>query len=397
VESDNEGAAAGSEGRSTAEKSGDNNSGQGLPLGGRPLSLGGTPSQEKPIFLRRGAFGDPRINAAIEECVALAKDPPDHQAAPLIAEMIAAVLRMYRDEASIADLKLVLAAIKELRYTSRIFRQYREVPKVAIFGTARASKTDPEYVQAKEFARRIADRGWMVITGGGPGVMAAGNEGAGSQRSFGLRIRLPSEPGANRAILGDPKLLNYKYFFTRKVTFVKEAHAFVLMPGGFGTLDETFELLTLMQTGRSDLHPVVLLEPPETRYWEGWLEFLEREVLERGFIDRDDLDLFDLTHDVEDAVEILERFYRVYHSQRYVNGRLILRLKKQIAPEYVSELSRKYAFMLSNGHIEIVPPTPEEIQDNDFVDLPRLALWFDRKHFSALRKLIDDINRAPAF
>lgn len=347
-------------------------------------------------LLVRGAFADPRLNDLIEDLVRMARKEPDLQAASLTAELIAAALRMYRDEAPIPDLKLVLAAVKELRYTTRIFKPYRDIKKVAIFGSARARESDPEYALAKEFASRIVARGWMVITGAGPGIMAAGNEGAGARQSFGLRIRLPSEPGANRTILGDPKLVNYKYFFPRKVAFVKEAEAFVLMPGGFGTLDEAFELLTLMQTGRSDMHPIVLLEPPGSSYWTRWRQFLEEELATRGYIDMQDLDLADRATDAAQAVEIIERFYRVYHSQRYVNGKLVIRLNRPVPSRYLAELSRKYSSILRKGAIESTGPTPEEVEDGDFLDLPRIAMWFDRKSFSKLRALIDDLNRAPS-
>ncbi|MER3521029.1 MAG: TIGR00730 family Rossman fold protein [Acidimicrobiia bacterium] len=351
-------------------------------------------SKQHPL-LRRGAFADSSINDAIEHCVSLAAPDAPSEKASLAAEMVATALRLLRDDAPTGDIKLILSALKELRYTARVFAPYRQVRRVAIFGSARAPENSPVYKQAKEFARKIAGRGWMVITGGGPGVMAAGNEGAGARASFGLRIRLPSEPGANKTILGDPKLVNYKYFFSRKVAFVKESHAFVLLPGGFGTLDETFELLTLMQTGRSDPHPVVLLEPTEDTYWNGWRTFLEQHVLSRGYIDKSDLELMDVTEDVDRAVEIIERFYSVYHSQRFVDGRLVLRLRRLIPEEYLEYLTEKYSPIITEGRIEAVPPYPEEIEDNDEVDLPRIALWFDRRSFSQLRRLIDDINGAP--
>ncbi len=346
-------------------------------------------------ILRRGAFSDPSINRAIEDCVRAIAAGADPEKASLVAEMIATSLRLLRDDAPLGDLKLILSALKELRYTARVFAPYRGVKRVAIFGSARISEESPVYLQAREFARKIVAKGWMVITGGGPGVMAAGNEGAGAAASFGLRIRLPSEPGANRAILGDPKLVNYKYFFSRKIAFMKESHAFVLLPGGFGTLDETFELLTLMQTGRSDPHPVVLLEPKDDTYWDGWRNFIEGHVLTRGLIDEEDLDLMDVTEDVDHAVSIIERFYRVYNSQRFVDGRLVLRLNRPVPTSYLEELSEKYASILTSGKIEAVPPHPDEIEDNDLVELPRIALWFDRRSFSTLRRLIDDLNNAP--
>jgi uncharacterized protein (TIGR00730 family) len=346
-------------------------------------------------LLRRGAFQDDAINEAILQCISATDHDAPEESASLVAEMIATALRLLRDDAPVADLKLILSALKELRYTARVFAPYRDKRRVAMFGSARLGENSPIYHQAREFARKIVERGWMVITGGGPGVMAAGNEGAGAEASFGLRIRLPSEPGANPTIVGDPKLVNYKYFFSRKVAFVKESHAFVLLPGGYGTLDETFELLTLIQTGRSDLHPVVLLEPEGDTYWDGWRNFIEDHVLTRGFIDPEDVELMDVTEDVDHAISLIEKFYSVYHSQRFVNGRLVIRLNRSIPQDYLRDLSEKYASILTDGTIEAVAPHPDEIADDDFVDLPRIALWFDRRSFSKLRRLVDDLNRAP--
>ncbi len=370
-----------------------------LQTGTSPERAGAPEDRTSPAFgpqrlLRRGAFSNEKLNSLIEACIAEAAPDAPLEKASYVAEMLATALRLLRDDASEVDLKLTLAALKELRYTGRVFAPYRAVRRVTIFGTARVEESSPVYQQARAFARKAVERGWMVITGGGPGVMAAGNEGAGASASFGLRIRLPSEPGANKTILGDPKLVNYKYFFSRKVAFVKESHAFVLLPGGYGTLDEMFELLTLMQTGRSDPHPIVLLEPKGDTYWDGWREFVEQHVLSRGFIDREDLELMDVTEDIDEAVELIDRFYAVYHSQRFVDGKLVLRLNRPLPPSYLAELSEKYASILREGKIESVPPHPREVEEGDAPELPRIAMDFDRKSFSKLRRLIDDLNRA---
>lgn len=299
---------------------------------------------------------------------------------------------MLRDDAPVADLKLLTAAAKEFRYADLIFRPYIGIPKVAIFGSARTREGDGNYVRAEEFAHEISSLGWMVITGGGPGIMAAGNAGAGADKSFGLRIRLPFESGSNATIEADRKLINFKYFFTRKVFFMKESHAFVLLPGGFGTLDEAFELLTLMQTGRSDLHPIVLLERPGSTYWGTWLNFLREEVASLGLIEPGDLDLMKVAATPADAVAELQQFYSNYQSERYVRGRLILRIKTLPDQAAIDRLNEEFADLVTEGEIEVSEATDLEVADGDSLELKRLALWFNRKNFSRLRNLIDRIN-----
>ena len=218
------------------------------------------------------------------EIAALVEEFGSHGLSDLAFEAIVSVYKLVRDQTSRADVKLVARALRELRYALRVFAAYPDVRKVSIFGSARTEPGDPSYRMASDFAAAIVAKGWMVITGAGPGIMQAGNEGAGAEASFGVNIRLPFEADPNPVLLKDPKLVNFRYFFTRKVVFVKEASGFVLLPGGFGTLDECFELLTLVQTGKSDLHPIVMLEPPGTGYWEGLLHFFERDLLDRGYI-----------------------------------------------------------------------------------------------------------------
>lgn len=336
--------------------------------------------------------GNEAIDAQIRSLVEAAGAERSANTRELIFELIATALRLVRDGAPRGDLKLMSASLKEFRYADLIFRPYEGIRKVSIFGSARTEEGDANYIQAKDFAHEITKRGWMVITGAGPGIMAAGNEGAGPERSFGLRIRLPFEPGANPTLVRDKKLINFKYFFTRKVTFIKESHAFVMLPGGFGTLDEAFELLTLIQTGRSDMHPIVLLETPGGTYWKTWLEFMKSEVAARGLISEDDLWIFKVADDIQTAVDEIESFYFNYHSERYVSRRLILRLHHAPDAERLAELNDEFADIVTKGSIEVIPPTRAEIADDDFLELDRVALWFDRRSYARLRKLINALN-----
>jgi hypothetical protein len=333
--------------------------------------------------------GDEAIDARIAELVQ-AIELDDNS--DLVREMITAVLRMARNEADRGELKLVSAALKEFAYSFKIFKQYQGRRKVAIFGSSRSLPSDPNYECTLRFASAIVKEGWMVITGAGPGIMAAGHEGAGAEHSFGAAIRLPMEAEANEFIEGDPKLINFKYFFTRKVTFLKESDAFVLVPGGFGTLDEAFELLTLMQTGKSDLKPVVLLEDKDNHYWQDWIGFVREHMIGRGLISPDDLFMLKETKDVQEAVEHITRFYSNYQSQRYVKGKLVLRVSR-IPPERdIARLNESYADILKSGGLRQVEASPQEVEDEDALDSERIALDFDRTNFGRLRQLIDELN-----
>jgi hypothetical protein len=278
-----------------------------------------------------------------------------------------------------------------MRYAFRVFAPYKSVRKVSIFGSARTEKGDPAYEAARLFSKEIAQRGWMVITGAGPGIMEAGHEGAGGAKSFGANIQLPFEAKPNPVIANDSKLINFKYFFTRKLTFMKEADAFVLLPGGFGTMDEAFELLTLVQTGKTDLHPIVMLDPPGGTYWNRWDEYLRAELLSRGYISDDDLSLYRCLDDTAAAVDEIEAFYRVFHSQRVVGRRLVLRLTWMPSPDDLRRLSDEFTDILS-GPIQSTKPTRAEVRDEDVPDLPRIALPFDRQHVGRLRQMIDRLN-----
>jgi hypothetical protein len=289
-------------------------------------------------------------------------------------------------------MKLVNAALKEFVYSFGVFKDYRGLRKVSIFGSARSEPADANYDHTRRFAEAIAEQGWMVITGAGPGIMAAGHEGAGAERSFGAAIRLPMEGEANEFIEGNAKLINFKYFFTRKVTFIKESDAFVLLPGGVGTLDETFELLTLMQTGKTDIQPIVLLEAPGGTYWRDWLDFIDQNLLARGLISATDLNLLCYTHDIDDAVSEITRFYSNYHSQRYVDGRLVLRMLRIPPHEKLAELAVSFGDILRTPELRPVEPSPPEVADGDALEHKRLALNFRQNDVGRLRQLIDELN-----
>jgi len=338
---------------------------------------------------RRYRTGDEALDARIDELVEASGLPADSD---LLAEMITSCFRLARDRSDRGEMKLVNAALKEFAYAFKVFKPYRHIRKVSIFGSSRSRPVDPNYECARQFAAAMVERGWMVITGAGPGIMEAGHQGAGAEHSFGANIRLPMEAEPNEVIEGDPKLINFKYFFTRKVTFLKESDAFALFPGGFGTMDETFELLTLMQTGKSDLHPVVLLEAEGGRYWQDWRRFIREHLVRPGLISPDDLDLVHITDDIESAVAEIEGFYRNYHSQRYVDGLLVLRLQRLPDGRALARLSEEFADILRSGRLRPVGPSQEEIKEGDYLELPRLALDFDQRSHGRLRRLIDALN-----
>jgi len=333
--------------------------------------------------------GHDEIDAQIVELVEAAGVTDNDD---LVFELIVSAVRMGRDDADRGDLKLVNAALKELRYSFLVFEPYVGVPKVSIFGSARTTREDPAYQLAHDFAQRIVTHDWMVITGAGPGIMEAGIAGAGTDRSFGVNIVLPFEQDATPLIVGDPKLINYRYFFTRKLTFMKESQAFVLLPGGFGTMDEGFELFTLMQTGRTPIVPVVLLDEPGSTYWRSWLEFVRTELGGRGLVSDDDLCLVRLTQDLDEAVEEICAFYSTYHSMRLVGRRLVLRLTRELTDDEMAGLDRDFADIVTSGRFERVSASPSEVEDDDVVDLPRIAFRFDRSSYNRLRRLIDRLN-----
>ena len=313
--------------------------------------------------------------------------------ADLLEDIVETAFRMARG-ANRGEMKLVARSLRELGRAFRIFAPYRGVRKVSIFGSARTVEAGPEYAVARDFSRAIAQRGWMVITGAGPGIMAAGHEGAGARASFGVGIKLPVEQSANGFIAGDPKLIDFKYFFTRKITFMKESDAFVLLPGGYGTLDEGFELLTLMQTGKTAIRPVVLLQPPGNDYWDTWLAFVREHVVERGLASPVDLSLFEVASSVDAALAIIERFYANYDSARYVGERLVLRLKRTPSRADLERLNGEFADIVVRGRIEPISITSAEAKDADAPELARIA-FLPVSNFGRIRQLIDALNRLP--
>ena len=336
----------------------------------------------------RYRMGDPRLDEAIQKLVSAAGDGADQD---LIAELVTTALKLQRDGADRWELKLFNSALKEMRYSSKVFRAYAETPKVTIFGSARTRPDHPDYRLACEFARHMwEDRGWMVVTGAGRGIMEAGNRGAGRAGSFGVNILLPFEAEANPYI-AESRLINFKYFFTRKLGFVKESHAFAIFPGGFGTMDEAFELLTLIQTGKAPIQPVVLMESGSS-YWSSWLTFVDERLQGHGMISPPDTNLFTFTDDPVAAADEICRFYANYHSQRYVDGQLVLRLRHAPTTPQVERLNEEFGDILSSGRIEASGPLPAEIDDEDALDCARLAMWFDRRSLGRLRLLIDRLN-----
>ena len=340
----------------------------------------------------RHRTGTPELDAHIWALLATAGIPRDHENADQLFEIMATVVRLGRDGAERLDLKITNGALREMRSAFKMFAPYRPIPKVTIFGSARTRPDDPLYAQTRSLAASLAERGWMVITGAGPGIMAAGLEGAGRDRSFGVNIRLPFEQGANEFIASDPKLVEMKYFFTRKLMFIKESDGFVVLPGGFGTLDEAYELFTLIQTGKAEPAPVVLLDVPGGTYWHGWERFLREQVASVGLINPEDTALFRITDDVDVACEEILGFYRNYHSRRYVAGRMVIRLHHAPAGGDLMRLSETFGDILLSGGIEAVPVSKPELADDDHVDLARVTMHFDRMSHGRLRTLIDALN-----
>jgi len=312
----------------------------------------------------------------------------------LIEELIVTALKMARDKMGTGDLKLMNRSLKELRYAAKIFAPYRDVRKVVVFGSARTAATEPEAQLAEEFCRQMVAHRYMVITGGGDGIMGAAQRGAGRENSFGLNIRLPFEQRANEIIEGDPKLINFNYFFTRKLNFVKETHAFALFPGGFGTMDEGFEALTLMQTGKALIIPIVLIDRPDGSYWETWMRFLTDHLLKKCLISREDFNFIKIAHTVEEAVAEILLFYKNYVSSRWVGSQLVIRISKALSEQAVAKLNQQFSELLRKGEIVQSDPLPQEQNQPEIAHLPRLILTPHRHAFGRHRQLIDAINLA---
>ncbi len=310
----------------------------------------------------------------------------------LLVDILRTAVGLAGDDVGRLDLKITASALREMRMAFATFRPYHDTAKVTIFGSARTRPDDPLYDQARNLAADLAQQGWMVITGAGPGIMAAGIEGAGRENSFGVTIRLPFEEAANEFIDGDDKLVAMKYFFTRKLMLVKESAGFVALPGGFGTQDETFELFTLQQTGKSVPAPVVLLDTPGGTYWHGWLEFVQTELVRNGLVSPGDLDLFLITDDVDVACAEIVGFYRNYHSIRWAGERLIVRMHQGPTEDQLAALNERHAELLVDGRIETTEATPAERSGHDNVDLARIVMRYDKWQQSAIHRIIREVN-----
>jgi uncharacterized protein (TIGR00730 family) len=341
---------------------------------------------------RRQWTGEPRFDARVCELV---RDWGAGKSPELIEEMIVTALKIARDRMSVADLKLINRSIKEMRYAAKVFAPFQHLRKVAVFGSARVSAGSPEFKVAEDFAREMIAHKFMVITGGGDGIMGAAQKGAGREHSFGLNIRLPSEQQANVVIKGDRKLVNLNYFFTRKLNFVKEAHAFALFPGGFGTLDETFEVLTLMQTGKARVIPVVLLDRARGSYWEAWMKFLTDRLLRPEFISPEDFSFFKVVHNVRAAIAEILQFYKIYHSARWVGERLVVRINQALSKKTIADLNKRFADLVRKGEIIQCAALRQEKNEPEIWKLPRLILVPYRNKLGRFRQLIDAINSSP--
>ena len=317
---------------------------------------------------------------------------PDLENGALVAQILETLVRMSGQEAERLDWKILSHSLLDMEEGFKSFYPYRHTRKITIFGSARTPSDRPEYQMAAEFARRVVKQGFMVMTGAGGGIMQAGNEGAGRDNSFGLNIQLPFEQGANSVMVGDPKLLDFKYFFTRKLFFLKESDAIALFPGGFGTQDEAFEALTLIQTGKSELLPLVLIDRPGGDYWRSWDYYVRNRILDQGLISPDDTSLYHLTDSLDDALEYIESFYRMYHSNRYVRGQMVIRLKAPLCDGGIDQLNAEFSDILSEGTIREVSAFDVE-RGHETEHLPRLALHFNQRDLGRLHQMIQYLGK----
>jgi uncharacterized protein (TIGR00730 family) len=341
-----------------------------------------------PQRFSRYSTGDPTLDERLAELVGLACTEAERR---YVQEIATTALRLGIDCAKRIDLKIANAALKEMRYAFKIFTPYRQAQKVTVFGSARTPPDAPDHERAINFGKLMAEVGWMVVTGAGSGIMGAAHQGAGRNLSFGVNIQLPFEQQANETIHGDKKLMNFRYFFTRKLFLLKEVNAVVLFPGGFGTLDECFEVLTLLQTGKQTPIPVVMIESPKTGYFRALEEFIDQRALGNGLISAQDKALYRIVSDPVSARDEVLGFYRVYHSSRYVGGRLVIRLNRDLAEEELALLNEDFGHILRSGTIERAQPLPEELGTH-LHGLARIQLEFNRRDFGHLRRFIDALN-----
>lgn len=329
------------------------------------------------------------------EVLSLIDRLPNDQYAKWIERSLRTIVRLAGKEIDRLDWKILSASLQDMERAFQVFYPYRHVRKITIFGSARVPETSPEYKMAVEFARYVTREGFMIMTGAGGGIMQAGNEGAGADSSFGLNIYLPFEQGANPYINDDSKLIEFKYFFTRKLFFLRESDAVALFPGGFGTQDEAFECITLSQTGRFGPVPVILIDPPGGDYWQDWNAFVNKQLVRRGLVSPADTSIYTITDNLDVACEAIKNFYRVYHSSRYVEDRFVIRLKCELSDEAVEQLNENFSDILVKGKIEKSRALPKESGDETF-DLPRLILYFNQRDLGRLYQLIAAINQLGA-
>lgn len=332
---------------------------------------------------------DPELKRRIQELIAYKGGGHNPEA---VEDIIENALKLLNDVEDSGDVRVIQTALRELRYAFKLFAPYSQKRKVTIFGSARTQPTKVEYQQAVEFGRKIAEAGFMVITGAGGGIMHAGHEGAGLENSFGANIRLPWEQGANPVIKEDKKLITFKYFFTRKLIFVRHSDAIALFPGGFGTMDEGYEALTLMQTGKSQLMPLVLVDRPGGTYWKTWDKHVREHLLRDHLISPDDLNLYQIVDDTDQAVKTITRFYRNFVSTRFVKDLFVIRLKHAPSESAIEAMNEDFADIIVGPKITTVEATPEERADDDMIDAPRIAFGFNRRDYGRLRQLIDVLN-----
>lgn len=325
------------------------------------------------------------IHQLIERC----GGSPTDLSGELLTQSIQNTLKMIKDKHDISQLKLITRSMKEIRYAYRIFNQYKGKQCVSIFGSARTPENHPDYLAAQNFSSQMAAQGWMCITGAANGIMKAGLEGQKKESCFGLSIRLPFEIPTNSVIAGDAKLISFRYFFTRKLMFLSHSDALAAFPGGFGTLDELFEVLTLQQTGRTTIVPVVLIEGNQGTYWKHWQEYIQKQLIKNGWISSEDQHFYYIAKSPKDAVTHIQKFYRHYHSSRYVKDILVLRIKKTLTSQQIGALNLKYKVLLASGEISMIAPLPEE---TDHLELPRLAFHHTHRDFGLIRALINDLN-----
>ncbi len=339
-------------------------------------------------------FDKKAVHALIDEMLEMVSPDAHFVDRRHMRQLLLTAALVAHDQPDRLNLKIMNRSLRELRRGFNTFAPWSDIQKIAIFGSARSPEGSPHYEMAVNCSRGLVEAGFMVVTGAGPGVMEAANKGAGRDNSFGVNIMLPFEQRANDYIHDDPKLVNFKYFFTRKVVFVKETDGVILLPGGFGTQDEGFETLTLVQTGKADPRPIVMLESKESTYWDDWDSYCRGALLDRGLISPDDLDLYTIVNDPKDAIEHVKHFYRNFHSIRYIHGELVIRMQHRPSALLIEALNDEFKDIITSGSITEVEPDPLEAEEPGVLGLHRLRLAFDQKHLGKLRRLINRLNDA---